>query len=152
MVLTLLVTGLGTTSAPWQAEPSPLNSPKTMFTKFCYCSFSTWQQKETYDSKILLLLDKSWWQIKLSVFLLAYPCQKITFSATILILQRWRNYGKQESIWSLCYQVTKEDALGLKLLYPSTASFNFKFKCIFFFFQTNELNLHNFFYTCVDWW
>ena len=28
----------------------------------------------------------------------------------------------------MCYQVTKEEALGLKLLYPSATSFNFKFK------------------------
>ena len=37
------------------------------------------------------------------------------FFGTILILSRWRKYTKRESIWSLCYQATKEEALWLKL-------------------------------------
>ena len=97
-----------------------------------------WQQKETYDSKILQsfddksnyltsVLDKKNAKLVCLCFGLSMPKDNMFF-ATFLILQRWRNYGKQASIWSLCYQVIKEEALRLKLLYPSTASFNFKFK------------------------
>ena len=94
-----------------------------MMAKFCHFYTKSRQQ-------IKLSCKCLRWEIMLKLplsFGLSMLKDNMFFSTT-LVLQRWRNYSKQELIWSLCYQVMKEEALGLKLSNPSAASFNFKFK------------------------
>ena len=119
----------------WWHHSSPLNSLKTVSAKFCHRSFLARQQKKTYDGKILpslhgkilpslhkastanqTILQVSYIRNNAKFVCLSsglsMPKDNMFFAA-ILILRRWRNYGKRESIWSLCYQVMKEEALGV---------------------------------------